>query len=90
MVVLAALLVYDYFLTLKDEVAEFHDHSDTERNLTPSSRSVMHGGRRMVSVRKPSRYLCSALTNDHLSVRLISTREHHPHPHPPHTRIILA
>ena len=32
MVALAALLVYDYFLTLEDEVAEFHDDNNIEKN----------------------------------------------------------
>jgi len=61
---MTALLFYDYFLTLKDEVAGFHDDSGAEKNLTTSYRSVMHGRRRALSVRKPSHFLWDALTND--------------------------
>ena len=64
MVGLAALLIYDYFLTLEDEVAEFHNDSDTERNLTTPHRSVMHGRRRMFLVSKYSHSLWSVLTGD--------------------------
>jgi len=40
-----ALWVYDYFLTLKDEVMEFYDGDDAEKDLTTSYRSVTHGKR---------------------------------------------
>ena len=59
-----ALLVYDYFLTLKDEVVGFHDDNDAETNLTTSSRSGMHGSRRASSVRRPSHFLWDVLTDD--------------------------
>jgi len=61
---LTALLVYDYFLTLNDEVGGFHNDSDTEKNSTTSHRSFMHGSQRIFSVRKPLCSLRSALAND--------------------------
>lgn len=61
---MTALLIYDYFLTLKDEVAGFRDDSGAEKNLTTSYSSAMHGRRRVLSVRKPSHFLWDALTND--------------------------
>jgi len=59
-----ALLIYDYFITFEDEVAELHDNNDAEMNLTISYRSVTHGRRRIFSVRKPLHFLWSAPTND--------------------------
>lgn len=63
MVCLVALVVYDYFLTLEDEVAEFHDGNDI-KNLTASPRFVMHGRRIMFPVRKFSCSSWSTLNND--------------------------
>ena len=63
MVSVTALWVYDYFLTLEDEVEGFHDHNDAERNLTTPSSSVTHGRRRVFSVRDPSHSLRNVLTN---------------------------
>jgi hypothetical protein len=58
MMSVTALWVYDYFLTVEDEVAEFpdDDDDDAERNLTTLYRSVTYGKRRALSVRKPSHF----------------------------------
>ena len=54
-------MIYDYFLTLNDEVTEFCD--DTEKNLIASHRSITHGRRRAFSVRNPSHFLWSVPAN---------------------------
>ena len=60
---MAALWVYDYILTLKDEVTELYDDNGADRNLIIPCRSVMHGRWRGFSVREPSDFSWSALTN---------------------------
>ena len=63
-------MVYDYLLTLEDEVAELRDDNDVERNLTTSHRSVTRGKRRTFSVRKCLRFSWSAPT-DGISVLVL-------------------
>lgn len=64
MVSITAVLFYDYFLTLDDEVAEFLDNDGAEMSLTTLYRSAMHGRRRALSVRKPLHLLWNVLTNN--------------------------
>jgi len=60
---LVALWVYDYFLTLDDEVAEVSSNNYTERSLITSPRSGTHGKLRQLPVRKPSHFSWGALTD---------------------------
>ena len=60
---MTALWIYDYLLTLEDEVTGFHDGNDAERNLTTAHRSVMHGRRRAYSVRNLPHFQWHSLTN---------------------------
>jgi hypothetical protein len=63
MVSVAALWVYDYFLTVCDEVAESPNGNGT-RDLTTLYRSATRGRRRALLVREPWHLSRSALTNN--------------------------
>jgi len=54
---LTALWFYDYFLTLADEVVEFHNDNDAENHLITLCRFVIHGMRRETLVSEPSHFL---------------------------------
>jgi len=54
---LTALWFYDYFLTLADEVVEFHNDKDAENNLITLHSFVMHGMRRALLVSEPPHFL---------------------------------
>ena len=60
---MVAIWVYDYFLTLDDEVTEVSSNNYTERSLITSPRSGTHGKLRQLPVRKPSCLSWGALTN---------------------------
>jgi len=56
-----ALWVYDYLLTLGDEVIVLYGGIGAERNLTTPYRSFTHGKWRTFSVRKPSSFFWDAI-----------------------------
>lgn len=64
MISVAALWVYDYFLTVCDEVAGFPSGNGAERDLTTLYRSATRGRRRALLVREPWHLSRSALTNN--------------------------
>ena len=58
------LWIYDYFLTVGDEVVDFINDDSTEGNLTTLRRSATHGKQRTLSVRESHTFRGVVLTGN--------------------------